>query len=247
MLESLHRLRKHKLRTSDAHPKTKSVADLLFDERDLAVRYLVADTGNWLPGQKVLISPEAVVAIDAEEGVLHTNLTEEMIEAAPSVAADAPVSLDHRRMLARHYGWSAYDAFHPILGGYGWMRAGDVAPPMVAPTEPRTEPTLRSVDEVVGYDIEGTDEGVGNVADIVIDTRTWALRYLVVDTRKWLPFSRKVLVPVARIRDISFPQQAVRLDLTRAQIEQCPEFDVSLPVTTEHELAVLEKLEQAPV
>jgi hypothetical protein len=35
------------------------VKDLYFDDRNWAVRYLVTDTGSWLSGRKVLISPQA--------------------------------------------------------------------------------------------------------------------------------------------------------------------------------------------
>jgi hypothetical protein len=33
------------------------VEDFYFDDRSWTMRYLVADTGNWLLGRKVLISP----------------------------------------------------------------------------------------------------------------------------------------------------------------------------------------------
>ncbi len=247
MLHSLDRLRSMEIRTSDPEPRTMSVVDLLFEEADLVVRYLVVDTGTWLPGRKVLVSPEAVIAIDDAEQVLHTNLAARVVEEAPTIDADVPVSLEHRRALARHYGWSAYTSFHPILGGYGWMRAGDVPPPDAGGIDERRVPPLRSADEVIGYDVHGTDEGIGTVDDLLVDAATWALRYVVVDTRKWLPFSRKVLVPVAHLRAIAFLDRSVSFDLTRDRIEACPEFDGSLPMATEDELAVLEAYEKAPV
>ena len=36
------------------------VDDLYFDDEDWAIRYLVVDTGGWLSGRKVLISPVAI-------------------------------------------------------------------------------------------------------------------------------------------------------------------------------------------
>ena len=38
-----------------------SVHDLYFDDQTWSVRYLVVDTGKWLSGRKVLVSPEAIV------------------------------------------------------------------------------------------------------------------------------------------------------------------------------------------
>jgi hypothetical protein len=51
---------------------------------------------------------------------------------------------------------------------------------------------LRSVKEVIGYHIQATDGDIGHVEDFVVDDEVWALRYVVVDTRNWLP-GRKVL------------------------------------------------------
>jgi hypothetical protein len=33
------------------------VKEFYFDDKHWTIRYLVADTGNWLPGRQVLISP----------------------------------------------------------------------------------------------------------------------------------------------------------------------------------------------
>jgi hypothetical protein len=43
------------------------VKEFYFDDRHWTIRYLVADTGNWLPGRQVLISPYALVAVNTEE------------------------------------------------------------------------------------------------------------------------------------------------------------------------------------
>ncbi len=38
------------------------VKDFYFDDRHWTIRYLVADTGNWLSDRQVLISPHALGA-----------------------------------------------------------------------------------------------------------------------------------------------------------------------------------------
>lgn len=37
-----------------------SVQDFYFDDETWTIRYLVVDTGGWLPGRSVLIAPEAL-------------------------------------------------------------------------------------------------------------------------------------------------------------------------------------------
>ena len=40
-----------------------TVTDLLFDDAGWSVRYLAVDTGGWLSGRQVLLTPDAVEAI----------------------------------------------------------------------------------------------------------------------------------------------------------------------------------------
>jgi uncharacterized protein YrrD len=58
MLRSMNELYGYTIRATD--DTIGSVHDFLFDDRECKVRYLVVDTGNWLPGRKVLIAPEAL-------------------------------------------------------------------------------------------------------------------------------------------------------------------------------------------
>jgi hypothetical protein len=57
MLRSIKQLYGDKLGASDG--EIGHVKDFYFDDQSWVVRYLVADTGNWLSGRQVLISPHA--------------------------------------------------------------------------------------------------------------------------------------------------------------------------------------------
>jgi hypothetical protein len=52
---------------------------------------------------------------------------------------------------------------------------------------------LRSLSGYGGYRIGARDRELGKVRDFYFDDRYWIVRYIVVDTRSWLP-GRKVLV-----------------------------------------------------
>ncbi|MGH7317879.1 MAG: PRC-barrel domain-containing protein, partial [Candidatus Rokuibacteriota bacterium] len=52
-----------------------SVKDLYFDDLMWTVRYLVVDTGAWLPGRQVLISPMSVAATVTDKVIV--DLTRE--------------------------------------------------------------------------------------------------------------------------------------------------------------------------
>lgn len=93
-----------------------TVKDFLFNDLAFKVRRLVVDTGNWLPGRKVLIHPSAIVQTpqvrepDYEEEQLAVRLTMAQVKASPSILDDAPVSLQVEGSLHGYYDWP----------GYGW-------------------------------------------------------------------------------------------------------------------------------
>ena len=47
------------------------VKDLYFDDRDWTIRYLVADTGEWLVSRQVLISPHSLAGVDRDQEIHH--------------------------------------------------------------------------------------------------------------------------------------------------------------------------------
>ena len=209
-----------------------SVKDVYFDDERWAVRYLVVDTGTWLPGRRVLISP---VSLSEERGApdeLHVALTREQVKHAPDTADDPPVSRLFELAHARHYGHPRY-----WVGPYLW----GVAPVPLA-AAPAEEPQhvsdeiavqarkraegshLRSGAEVVGYHIVATDGEIGHVEDFVVDDETWAICDMVVETRNWLPGAR-VLIPPDTIAHIDWREKEVRVRLTRAELKQAPGAD----------------------
>lgn len=95
--------------------------------------------------------------------------------------------------------------------------------------EPQGDPHLRSMAEVSGYHIEATDGSLGHVEDFILDDASWEVRYLVVDTRNWWP-GKKVLVSPQWIKDVSWAESSVWVDLTREAIKSSPEYDPSQPV-----------------
>ena len=57
--------------------------------------------------------------------------------------------------------------------------------------EKNWDPHLRSTNNVSGYNIQAIDGEIGNVEDFIIDEETWAIRYLIINTRNWLPGKKR--------------------------------------------------------
>lgn len=80
------------------------VENFIIDDAKWAIRYLVADTGNWLPGRRVLVSPHWIERVEWETSEVYVDLTRLAIEASPEYNPAQPVSEDYEGELYDHYG-----------------------------------------------------------------------------------------------------------------------------------------------
>jgi hypothetical protein len=93
---------------------------------------------------------------------------------------------------------------------------------------------LRSTEAVTGYRIEADNGEIGHVDGFVVDDEAWAIRYIEVATRNWLP-GKKVLVSPAWIERVSWTNSKVYVGLSSEAIKAAPEYVESMPVTREYE------------
>lgn len=210
------------------------VSDFYFDDAAWTVRYLVIDTGSWLSGRSVLISPAALAGSpDHEAKEIPVSLSREQVRASPEADAHKPASRRHEMNLATYYGWPRYWTF----GGFY-----NIAPP---PPDYETERELqyereeeevhlRSMGEVAGYHIQAIDGEIGHIEDFILDMGDWRVRYLVVDTRNWLP-GRRVLLSPEWVSDISWEERNVSVEVTVDDVKSSPEYDPSVPLTADYE------------
>lgn len=237
MLRDLNALEGYVLKATDG--EIGRCKDFLFDDERWTVRYMVADTGKWLPKRKVLISPISLGRPDWGSKRFPVHLTRKMVEESPHIDSDAPVSREHERRWFEHYGYAMYWAGTGIWGA-GAYPAGllskeerEKMPVEQSGPDPAEKP-LRSADEVEGYTVRARDGDIGSVKDFIVDDETWAIRYLVVDTGSWLP-GRKVLIAPYWIASVDWAGQKVEIDMTRDAVERSPEYDPSEPVNREYE------------
>ena len=210
------------------------VKDFYFDDQHWTIRYLIADTGNWLTGRQALISPYALEAVSREERHVSLNLTKAQIENSPSLETDKPVSRQFEDAYYGYYGWPTYWGGPYVWGAFPFpalkRNQGNEFPPQIKAWNPH----LRSAHEVNGYHIQAKDGEIGHVADFIIDDETWTIRYLVIDTKNWWP-GEKVLVSTQWIERVSWTESKVFINLTRDTIKLSPEFTEASKLTREYE------------
>ena len=210
------------------------VKDFLFDDKHWAVRYLVADTGNWLSDRQVLVSPYSLGVIDEKSRHMSVKLTRKQIEKSPVLATDLPVSMQFETAYHKHHQWPAYWS-----GPYMW---GSSNMPQLPPYNDENlnqggkewNPYLRSSLAVSGYTLQASDGTMGRVNDFVIDVESWAIRYLVVDTTDWWP-GQCVLVAVRWIDKVSWELSKLFVNLTRTEVKLSPEYTPAALITREYE------------
>jgi PRC-barrel domain len=56
---------------------------------------------------------------------------------------------------------------------------------------------LKNIKDIYGTKLTATDGEIGHVKDFYFDDKSWAVRYLVVDTGSWLPGRLVLLAPQA--------------------------------------------------
>ena len=77
--------------------------------------------------------------------------------------------------------------------------------------------------------VDAVDGKVGTVHDLYFDENTWTVRYMVVDTGKWLS-GRKVLVAPEAIVKPWHHQPEIAIKLTTEQIRSGPDLDATMPM-----------------
>lgn len=242
MLRSVSDLETFRIGASDG--TIGSVKDLYFDDDAWVIRYVVVDTGGWLGGREVLISPFSIGTPDWDEQILPVTITKEQVEHSPLIDTDKPVSRQQETGYLGYYGYPYYwggtglwgEGAYPgdMLGGVAFpsdaaytkaQAANDRA--ALAQDERRhahDDPHLRSCTAVKGYHLHATDGDIGHVQGFLVDERTWAIRYLIVNTGNWW-LGHQVLVAPAWIEEVSWEHSKVTTSLNRQQITDAPVYD----------------------
>lgn len=236
MLQSIKQLLGDRLGASDGD--IGHVKDFYFDDQNWVVRYLVADTGSWLTGRQVLLSPHAIGSLHHAGKVLRVNLTRKKIENSPAIETRKPVTRQHEEEYHRHYGWPAYWLGEGIWGacGVSILQTPANALPSTSVAGNGTEPKranahLRSTQAVSGYHVQATDGIIGHICDFMMDDKSWTIGQLVVKTGHRLT-GNEVLVPVSQVDRISYDDSTVFVKMTMEAVEKSPAYHLP-PVRVE--------------
>lgn len=210
-----------------------------FDDSTWIIRYFIVNTGDWLTGRKVLISPYSIAQIDDKARSITLKLSRDQIENSPPLASEAPVSRKYEIAYHQYYSLQPYWGSE-MLPGLGFRPAPGPAPSEPPPTENllrEEEVHLRSSKEVTGYYIEAEDGAIGHVEDLIFSDQDWTIHYFEVDTANWWP-GKKVLIPVSWVNSIRWMDHKVFVSVTREDVQSAPPYDPAKILTREDEITL---------
>jgi hypothetical protein len=235
MLRSLRDLERYSVSATDGDIGT--VDDFFLDDERWGVRYLVVDAGALVRSRRVLISPSSFRQVDWAARHFHLALTRKAIEGSPDVDTERPVSRQHETEYYDYY------ASQPYSSSSGYWDMGPRRVEQRAGAQPdlrddrapsKSEVHLRSLNEVKGYHVQGTDHAIGHIEDFIVDDQTWMIRYLVIDTSNWW-LGKKVLVAPQWATGVNWAERRVQMGLNRQAIKASPEWHPGAPVNREYE------------
>ena len=223
------------------------VKDFYFDDELWVVRYFVVETRTQHSNRRTLISPIAMGIPNWIDRIIPAALTEAQVIGGPDIDTDRPVSRQHEIGYMGYYGYPNY------WGGGGLWGAGMYPDVLQAGRDPAVasrgnEPLrqrrlpgrstseirearpedvhLRSANTVMRYYVHATDGDIGHVAGILVDEKSWEIRFVIVNTSNWW-LGHEVLIAPESIADVYWAESKLNVALDRDAIKGAPEYERS--------------------
>jgi len=240
MLRPIRELGTYRLHATDGD--IGHLEQFYFDDRDWKIRYFVLDIGTWLHGKKVLMSPSAIIGVDAPTKTINAAFTKQQVQESDDVGTHKPEGLEQPHDYSLYLGW-------PYYLGLNALNDSDLGPVPGRAHDPEKGKTsehsfrqaydehLRSSKAVSRYHVMAVDGEIGQIEDGIVDDQTWTIEYVVSTVRNWWS-AKKVLLPTEWILWVSAAESNVYVSLTRNNIATAPAFDPEKPLTRDLEVAL---------
>jgi hypothetical protein len=223
------------------------VRDFYFDDDAWVIRYLVVETGDGLPHRKVLISPIAIGQPDWAEKILPVSITRSQVNDSPDIDTEKPVSRQQEMGYLGYYGYGQYwgggglwgAGLYPDILQAGRQQGASSAdsPKSAVARHHRDDPHLQSGNAIMRYYVHASDGDMGHVEGLLVDEKSWAIRYIIVNTSNWW-LGHKVLIAPQWIDYVSWAESKVSVDLKRQTIKDSPPYDGTVSFSREQEAGI---------
>jgi hypothetical protein len=229
MLHSIRELCRFRVLATDG--KVGRAEDFYLTDPGFAVRFVVVQTGRLFPGQRVLVPADYLGIPNGTARVMPIALTKRELDRCATSSTLEPVSRQQELLIEDSYGGAARrKGGGPLASVHGVVshqaleiafaaKAEPAAEPAAAPSSEQEAPRLRSAQEVIGYQLEALDGPLGSVEDFLVDDQSWAVQYMVVDSKDWRSPNPRVLLAPNWIQHVSWAESRVHVLLNRKKIK----------------------------
>jgi hypothetical protein len=101
-LRSTDKLKGYTIKASDGD--IGDAEDFIIDDINWKLSYMIVDTGNWLPGKKVLISPKWIKEMKWDTSEVIVKASVEQVKNSPEYHADKEITDSQELHLENYYG-----------------------------------------------------------------------------------------------------------------------------------------------
>jgi hypothetical protein len=226
------------------------VKDFYFDDEAWVIRYLVVDALEGRLERSVLISPISIGQPNWSEMIFPVSLSRRQVADSPDIDTDKPVS---RQQEMGYLGYFRYGRYWGGGGLWGASLYPDALQAGLQHRESHTgnaagtegevgqhqhdDPHLRSSNAVSRYYVHASDGDLGHVSGFLVEDRSWAIRYLIVNTSNWW-LGHEVLIAPHWIDHVDWAECILSVDLTREAIKRSPPYDSAAPLDREQEAGI---------
>lgn len=213
-----------------------SIIDMYFDDLFWNIQYVVVTTGGLLEEKSIIISHAALGEPDKDNKALPVFVDLDTEDDEQKSIPPKPISETKFKNATRILKWPL-DKLN--LQSLSSNEMKNLVTNMVMDEKQKNKqinPHLRSWEEVLGYNIQAKNGEIGHVDDFIVDSDNWKIRYLIIDTRNWLPGGKDVLISPAWIERIKWSNNLVYIDLKKEAIKNSPEYNSNEPLDDQFEL-----------
>jgi hypothetical protein len=228
MLLSFNDLRQFAIEARDG--RKGHAEDFYFDDESWSVRYLVTEAGFLVTRKQGLVKSTLLGTPDPGRKTVPVSLTQEQLDAAQDPDAHPPVSTQEQNAIRQREfdfwpqlmlgtpgaPYTPLLAEQQLFGGPDARR--DVEHVPGAPKDPH----LRSMAELLDYEIVAEDGVIGSVLDFLLDPDGWKIHYIAADTGSWLP-GRQIVVAPGFVSEVRWEDQRMTVARKKAMVETAPE------------------------
>src|SRR5262245_48487903 len=234
MLRQIRELGAYRLHATDGD--IGHLEQFYFDDRDWKIRYFVVDIGTWLHGKKVLMSPAAILGVNAPTKTINVAFTKQQVQESDDVGMHKPVGLEQPHDYSLYLGWPYYLGLNAVNDSDSArdLEKGATSEPSFRQAH---DEHLRSSKVVSRYHVMAADGEIGQIEDGIVDDQTWTIEYVVSTVKNWRS-SKKVLLPKEWILWVNAAESNVYVSLPRNTIATAPAFDPEKQLTGDLETSL---------